>query len=184
VKKSVLSGIIPGQALSLAGVFLFPAAHLWLRAWVEDRFNLLQRMTLLEPNLLFIGRYYNQGVVLGYWSLTPYRNDMVGLRVFLPLIVLTLIVVLIRFVWSELKMPGRAGASLFAICGYSNVVEHGLNRYVVDTFQVAIGGERFLPFNLLDVGLLAGALLFCSEVYHSLRQGADSAISHPDESLA
>ena len=115
----------------------------------------------------------NKGAFMGLGSALPDTTRMVLLLV-LTIVVIGMLAVL-AFRADSLDLLQFAGLSLIAAGGCSNLVDRVVNHgSVVDWVSVGIGWLRTGVFNVADLAVVGGGLLFLLSSFRGTRRGQGS----------
>jgi len=91
-------------------------------------------------------------VVLGYYETAPKHSPWV------PVAVWCLILVRVGWRQRNARLPETIAFAMLLAGGLSNIGERFRTGTILDPLQFALGGNRFLPFNLADTALSLGGL--------------------------
>lgn len=120
--------------------------------------KLYQRVELLPADLFAFTRVHNLGVAGDRFSGLE-AGEIEFYTRYAPTAIWALLLTMYLFRRKEASALERTGFWLMLAAGGSNLFDHWRNYFVVDTFQIWVGGRTFVPFNLADAGLIAGFAL-------------------------
>jgi lipoprotein signal peptidase len=143
-----------------------------------------QVVSVLEQKWFFWTRLPNSGLLFQNFEMVYSPENAIWTR-YLP--ALALIITAKFWVSSELKSDrpfssslATIGFSVFWFGGFSNVLSHCLSVFVDDTMSAMLfPGSRFYTFNIADLGITLGMLMFfmatLQNVYKGIFQSAVNA---------
>ena len=146
--------------ISAPGLLLWGADQS-LKSWCRNRVGLLEQRPILGQDYLNISRLHNHGLMMDQYSGYP-KGYIESYTLYLPLIVLACLIFVMSTRFKQAGLVERAFYGLMIAGGISNLGDHWQYGFVIDTLQLSIWNEQWLPFNLADIGLVvgAGALVF------------------------
>jgi lipoprotein signal peptidase len=151
---------LPYGALALALVLLDRLT----KDWCDVHLNNYDRIPVIGSDWLTLTKVLNRGIVGDRFSSLPPGTIEYYTR-YLPTAALASLAMFAASRLRRARPPELGSYLLLGLSGASNLWDHWHSIFVTDTFQLWIGPQRYMPFNIADVGVslgAAGLLMFLS----------------------
>jgi lipoprotein signal peptidase len=164
----------------LPGPLLFIADQIFKRWCDANVAPLLSRRPILGQSFLALTRVLNRGVAGDRFSTIP-NGFIEPYTRYIPTAIWALLLGFVAHRFARMSRLETAGASLLIAGGASNLWDQWHGQFVTDTLQVYVGGGQYIPFNLADLGIAAGAALIALALASQPRVVGDTSSAIPLE---
>lgn len=132
-----------------------------LKAACTARLGLVEQAEILGQSILQFTRILNRGIALGKFSMIP-EGHVEPYVFYGPALILAAAAIGIALRWQSAGRIEHAAALAFLAGGASNLLSYAIHGHVTDTLMIAVSARKWVPFNLADVWIVAGATAYAA----------------------